>query len=556
MTSTQVAGLLLSDNPSLTDHGRAGELIFGPAIAALHMPIYPVSASTSSTWCGVAANYQTTLESGAACATSEYAAVTPFGRPMTPLVDPSFASSSFLAVNTPLVGRRGQRSWTHNVSFGASHAYNLTWLPALLTGHPFWVDSQMELAFGYFMISYIPAAYNSSETNAGSRSVQTGNLPYLYPTSGPRGKYIPMRLMGMTVPVLPNSPYKEAMKALWVANIAISEGEQGLQTGNYYVPCVDTVYTKSRWCFGRYRLGNTVITEAGMPLIGSIGGCSVSSTNTNRAFSENGAFQWAYPMAAARIAYNLGLPEMRPLGLHVGKAYAHVMMNQSAHSSSSSGWQLAKAYAWPAATRQPEGSDVSCTGQNYSTLGADNPQFTSVANWFEAMSPSDQDITKSFIDSGFYPNLPRDRQYIFEAGIGLIGTSGGYSTRRIWEASRRINIPANATFPARFGEMPNYLWSPDWWHKFQEISVYPSSASAVVTFRRPEKAVSCSYLAATSPITDPSDSGDASAGTIGRLRHSFTITGLTSGTLYYLRLTCKSADSGYVGRRYMTFTTE
>lgn len=552
----QAFGLLLMGKPGVTNYQRWREFVFGSAACGFHQPVHARSGSTSGTFCG-SANNGTAQEPGSSCDGAE-ATVSPFGRPMLPDHSPSFGylfQEYDVAVN-----RVGQMTklYAYLTSFGSSHYYNMCDAAYVLSGMPVWRFCLEGTAAGALNVNYASdKPFNAGYTEQWVRnSMGWSEKGMAGPSSGPRGRARTVMMLGAACSSLPPSPEKEVFCSKYKNNVAFWEGRAGFTGGNFYNANTAS-YDASYWRGGWWSSGASA-TNDGIPVINSpVESCATNfngEVNALRAWARQGMFQFAYYPLTLRWHDMRGLYHGYPLMKHYLRTPVNLLLNGAAHNGT--GIRVFQGYAWPTQeSKQPQGSDVaSCAGQpNIDTLG-NVFQFVGANKWLHYMQAMNAGEAAPGATPE-YPDLVRDRPWLWLAAMGADDTTDGYKLRRAWQSLRSdLHLSTAAKSATQYGEMPNMLWSPDWKHFPRNVVVTPGTTTATVAFVAPENAVTCSYAVSSSDISDPSDSGDTSA-SIGRREHTFSLTGLTTATAYNLRLTCKDSSELFIGRRAISFTT-
>lgn len=554
-SSHQAFGLLLADKTGVTDYQRWRELVFGSAVCGFHQNVHARSASTSGTWCG-STNNGTTNEPGASC-TGGNATLTPFGRHMIPDHRPDFGNN-FMGDLSPRVGQM-VNLYAYNASYGASHYYNMCDAAYTLTGFPTWRLCFEGNVFGALLTNYAAnRPFNLGLTTQGDRNMISWSEKGIAPAiNGPRGRARTVMMLGSGCAKLPaGSAAKEAACSKLKNNVAFWEGRAGFTQGNFYSSNT-SAYDHSLWRGGWWSSGASA-TNDGIPVINSpVEACSTSFTEVNnqRSWAIQGMFQFAYFPNTLRWLDMLGLYHGYPLLRHYLRTPVNLILNPTAHNGS--GLRIFHSYMWPTESKQPQGTNVTtCAGQpNPATLGT-ALQWVGSTKWGDYVAAMHAD-TLNPAASRFYIDLVRDRDWLWLFGMTIDDTVNieGYSVRHAWQSLRSdLHLSTAAKALTQYGEMPNMLSSPDWYHFPKKIAVTPGTTTATLSFVAPEKAVTCGYAVSSSPIVDPSDSGDTTA-SIGRREHTFSLTSLTGSTTYHLRLTCKDASETFVGRRHLTFIT-
>lgn len=556
-SSWQAGGIKLMGLVSTIANAKNwGKLVFGTAISGFHAPIYAHSSSVSGTFCNNSAQ-GTTQEPGPSCDTVAYQSIVPFGRPMFSDHTPTFTAVSMTTLLG--VGRVTTGGWTHNYSFGSSHWFNYFTLPYILQADPLWklgVESNVASAHTF---SYLNNAFNASATTYFDLYRQNrGASGIAQPSSGVRGPYITIRLLGLGGAILPSSPEKEIILSKYENNLAVREGAFGMTGGNYYNPCTSTKDC-SFWRFGAFTRGwDSSVTNSSIPMIEGPAACTVGDTtvNASRVYFPAKPFMYLYLPLALKAHIGLGLHQGLPLYKHVSRVPVNIALNTNAHSSAGTGIGIMTSYGSPDVTMLPEGVDSNCGAQGTIALGT-NPAFTNWAHYFKGWDSTTRDPAfRGLTDE--YPNLTRDRIFLYRASIG-----GNYmvpienlSMKKAWEV---ISIRAKmSTFTLGYFAIQtgiNYRWSPDWWHTLKDVTIVPGVTTARIVFTRPDTATSCGYSLGSSSFSNSSDSGDTTTAT-GKLEHIINLSSLSPSTTYYVRLQCEDASESRIGRWYGTFTTE
>ena len=557
LSSHQAFALMLMGKTGVTDYARWRELLFGSAVCGMHQNTHAISASNSGTWCG-SSNNGTAQEPGASC-TGGNATLTPFGRPMIPDHSASTFGRTLADDVAPRVGQM-INAYAYITSYGSSHYYNMCDAAYTLTGFPTWRLCFEANVFGALSITFAhDRPFNAGLTSANDRNfIGWGEKGIATPSSGPRGRARAVMMLGSGCAKLPaGSAAQEVACSKYKNNIAFWEGRAGFTQGNFYNSNTAS-YDASYWRAGWWSSGASA-TNDGIPVInGPVEGCATDMNgeiNASRAWARQGMFHFAYFAETLRFHDMLGLYHGYPLLKHYLRTPVNLLLNPAAHSGT--GIRIFGAYAWPTQdSKQPQGSDATCSGQpDNNTLGT-ALQWTGANKWLhymQAMTASERDPT--YVQP--YLDLTRDRPWLWLAAMGIDDAVNleGYRVPKAWHSLRHdLHLSAASKAATQYQEMPNMLWSPDWFHFAKSITVTPGTTTATVAFVAPQKATTCGYTVSSSEITDPSDSGDTTA-SIGRREHTFSLSGLTTGTAYNLRLTCKDGSEVIYGRQHVGFTT-
>lgn len=343
-----------------------------------------------------------------------------------------------------------------------------------------------------------------------------------------------------------SSPEKEYITSKINRNIAFWEGQYGLTTGNFYIPCPSPLagqYNYSPWCFGN-SLSNSPLTTTfpSEPYSGYLSEASHYSVVRN----WNGESPWMrnYWLIAMADTDRKGFTNITPFR----KYYTAGSQVQSILNPDWSFW-FESYYRNPQTPCQPEGTDVSpnCASQSMTTNAA-VWQYTSWANRKAAFTyplsgPNVGGIPTNVASSTAETDMMSGYFQIAKAAIYL-NQDADYSTTQLGKYARNV-IDQNTRYKNNCANNP--MWcpviNPTW-----TVTVTPGDTT-VLFQGAPPSAGNCKISVSATVITNSDDSGDTACTYAGaNLRH-FT-TGLTAATLYYYRITVNDKI-----RTYGTFTT-
>lgn len=555
--------LLMGKYGVIANAERYTEILYGPAQAGFHAPIYPVSVKTTGTFCGDTAQGFPT-EPGASCTTPAYQTIVPFGRSPWSDGEPNFSVVTMHSSDAQ--GRLTRGGWTHNQSFGSSHWFNYFTVAYMLSADPLWeIGLQMNGASAathtYYATPFVASAADAYALVHQNR-MQTG---LFFPTSGARGVYRSLNMVGNLCALLPPGPEKEIACSKYLNNLKAIEGKLGMTEGQYYNNC--TTGASSSWECSGWAIGSSRhafrrgAANTALPFSESLAACGNSATsgaiNVERTRNVTTSFQYNYLGTALKTHVPMGLHHGWEVYRYTSRQPVNMAINAAAHAAAGTSLGVFTPYLQPEMSLQPEGVDIApsgsapnCSGQG-EALGS-LPAYTSWEHFLKSFhssvrAPSWRGATDE------YPNLLGDRIYLAKASVGADTTVPveGFSMKKAWQAIRHRSSPNTFT---EDGTAPNMNWSPEWYHTNKDVQILPGTTTARVVFLRPDTAVSCSYVISTVLPGDPTDSGDTSTST-RLLEHVINLAGLTTATPYWLRITCKDTAENRFSRSLHKFTT-
>ena len=426
----------------------------------------------------------------------------------------------------------------------AGHMPEMFWIPWLLTGD-WYYQAGMAARGGWLLwaANGYPG-FNSGETQPYiNKQYRKGS----WGLTGPIGAGGGPRNMAWGLNILHNgalaqtdgSAEKQFLTKKIDTNLAVWEGKFNITNGNYYQPCPGTCNDDySYWLFGRRRQGNNIASMSFFPLTDSWGGGAnndqpalIDSANTRAMISY-----WAeqYFLVAISDAVNKGLTQARPVRSKLFSTFTGMLLDPAVTRP----WMIS-AYRSPGNPCPPVGCASYPNAQGVDFL------FGSWSDWFNLGWTNLAKTTYyTQLDS---PNDPLGRAWMATqaATLGEDVTNGA-------RASDWLHVAL--TYQTTKTTQPSWWAAPNSNYQIQNLRLVGAAGTttADIRFTRPPTTATCDYLVYTGtglPASTLQTAEPTATNAAGGREIALSLSGLSPGTAYGVRVTCSSA------RGYINFTT-
>lgn len=527
----------------LTGASRWYEWTIGTGATAGYVPyiFWEDNTSTSMKYC---AGGQSIAQPSAYSCTGANLAVNAFGNPVSIDARPTAGASNSDDPNY-CIGVCTTNYWEMNDING--HMPELLFIQWLLTGDWYFETVGIARAAWVLYSANTYPGFNPNDkiywTNKQFRKGSWGWLGPIGAGGGPRNIAWGLRNLANGAFIAKDGTAdKEYLTKKLNTNLAIMEGKWNVTTGNYYEPCpinVTCAPDYSYWLFGRQRQGYDLTSMGTFSFIDAVGGAqsndqpALIDSAITRSMSSNwgeGYFMWV-------------------MGDIVSKGFTQASPAHAKQATTQINFVKDPANPQPlnvAAYRSPVNP---CSPLGCNSYPQDIGQeflFSNMASWFNGWTTAGKaNYGTVYVDS---PNDPQGRPWVFYSGFAgaYDVASGSYTGKQAFDFWRGA-VPYQNTAP----DNPSWFSAPNIWYQIKNLRVANITATtATAYFTRPEKENSCGYLVGTTfPNTIAANTGTIT-NTAGGYQVTQALTGLTTATSYWVRITCGPA------RGYVRFTTE
>lgn len=530
----------------LTGASRWYEWTIGAGAASGYPPyiFWEDNPSTSLKFC---AGGNSVAQPTAYSCTGANLLVDAFGKPISIDARPSTGAATSTASPIYSIGITTYNYWEMNDYNG--HMPELLWIPWLLTGDWYYETVGISRAAWTLYAANQYPNYNPNDavywTIKQYRKGDWGVIGPIGAGGGPRNIAWGLRnLANGTILARDSTPEKEYLTKKLNTNLAVWEGKFNITDGSYYLPCPQDQTCSddySPWLYGRRRLGYGLSTMATFPLLDSIGGGPLNDqpalidpaiTRAMSSFWSEGYGQWVLGDIVAKGFSQATKVHAKLAGLTVNL----VMDPANQRPLNIASYRMPMNPCLPLGC----GSFPQALGQEF--------LFSSIANWFNGWTTLGKTTYYStvYTDS---PSDPQGRPWMMYSALALasgVTTDSGYTGRAAWDRWRSM-LPFQNTAPNN----PTWYSAPNTWYEITNLRVSNIAATtATIYFTRPAPSNSCGYYVGTAfPYSNEADTGSIT-NTPGGFAVNKALTGLTTATQYWVRVTCGAA------RGYTTFTTE
>jgi len=528
---------LYAMSSNLPNAQRLWEVFWGNSACAGYPPMQYVEGTTGLKYCNAG---ESAADPSKSCSTPEFQEIDAFGYGINRDARPD-VNILGLHENLKPVGHYTFNKWSIAPGDVTAHKGDFSFLPYMFSGdwYFYWIR-QRTSHWALTNLVNVPG-YNPNAASAAERSTYGhGSWSVMYHKNGHRGFSFGWRAMARAyITARDGTPEKEFWLKKLNTHIAVYEGKYNITDGNFYQPCPEPLngqYDYSYWCFGRHFRGNGDPTVRNVITYDITGGRILENVDPLRVYTVGSDWMFNYWLVALGDSERQGVTQSRPLRLIVQRRMLNMILNRAEFPNPF----LVQSYRAPLHPCLPEGTpNPNCGSQTFppgAQIGFSS--YAHLYNGYDAATRALNRLDSVALDGG-YARIAHAAAAFLPDGV----EEGSMTGQAAWDWFQ-ANLPQRN----RDGDNASWVLSPrSEVGNIRGTNVGPNQAT--ILFVRPAEAASCSYTYGTERAASSLTTGEPVLQS-GNREMSFTLTGLSPATTYFVRITCG------VARAEAAFTTK